>query len=50
MVNADGGRGRTAGHTLLLIWIVLSALFYFARFSFAFYYANQDAIQALLGS
>lgn len=33
----------------LLAWVAASAAFFYARFSFAFVYANLDALRALWG-
>lgn len=43
---------RSAGRKILLIllglWIFGGAVFYFVRFTFEFYYANRESIEALV--
>lgn len=36
-------------HGIVAAWIVLSALFFFARFSFTVFYAKEAAIRAAFG-
>ena len=40
------GEWRAWIHRLLAAWAVFVALFFLVRFSFAFYFANQAAIEA----
>lgn len=46
--RATPGRAgwRNWAHRLLAAWAVFVALFFLVRFSFAFYFANQAAIEA----
>jgi len=55
MASGDSEPGRpprgfpAALHYAILLWIGSVAVFYYVRFTFAFAYANLDAIRSLLG-
>ena len=44
-----GGPADRLGYVLLALWICGAGLFFFLRFSFQFYYANELLLQRLFG-